>query len=145
MPRRRMYFPLFAVAFAIVLAACAAPAPTATPAPLPTATVSQFRNSSVPFEAVVQIWAEFYDETGELQIGWTGSGTFITADGLILTNAHVVLPDRYFPVDALVVAMTISQDTKPEPRYYAEVLQADAALDIAVIRVNQDYDGNPVD
>jgi hypothetical protein len=63
----------------------------------------------------------------------------------VLTNAHVVLPDRYFPVDELIIAMTITQDQEPEPRYYAEVLQADAALDLAVIRVTHDYDGNPVD
>lgn len=137
---------LFSLVIPFIFAACAAPpAPTATSAPLPTATVSQFRNAAVPFEAVVQIWAEFYDEVGELQIGWSGSGTIISEDGLILTNAHVVLPDRYFPVDALVVAMTLSQDSEPEPRYFAEVLQADAALDIAVIRITQDYDGNAVD
>lgn len=147
MSRRQFKIVLIAFAVALILAACAAPPPppTATTAPQPTATLSQFRNSAVPFEAVVQIWAEFYDETDELQIGWTGSGTIISADGLILTNAHVVLPDRYFPVDALVVAMTLSQDQVPEPRYYAEVLQADAALDIAVIRVTTDYDGNAVD
>jgi hypothetical protein len=48
-------------------------------------------------------------------------------------------------VDELIIAMTITQDHEPEPRYYAEVLQADAALDLAVIRVTHDYDGNPVD
>jgi S1-C subfamily serine protease len=143
MSRKQFQFAFLVIAF--VLAACAAPQPTPTAAPQPTATLSQFRNSSVPFEAVVQIWAEFYDENGALQIGWTGSGTIISADGLILTNAHVVLPDRYFPVDALVVAQTLSQDSVPEPKFYAEVLQADAALDIAVIRVSTDYDGNSVD
>jgi S1-C subfamily serine protease len=55
-----------------------------------------------------------------------------------------VLPDRYFPVDALVVAMTQSQDVEPDPVYYAEVLQADANLDIAVIRVSEDMDNNSV-
>lgn len=144
MSRRRLQFSFLVVS--LLLAACAAPAqPTPTAAPLPTATVSLFRNAAVPFEAVVQIWAEFYDENNELQIGWTGSGTIISADGLILTNAHVVLPDRYFPVDALVVAQTLSQDAVPEPKFYAEVLQADATLDIAVIRVTTDYDGNPVE
>ncbi len=141
---RKIQFAFFAIVLS--LAACAAPQPpTPTAAPQPTATLSQFSNAAVPFEAVVQIWAEFYDENGELQIGWTGSGTIISPDGLILTNAHVVLPDRYFPVDALVVAQTISQDAAPEPRFYAEVLQADASLDIAVIHVTTDYDGNTLD
>lgn len=136
------------VALGLLLAACgSAPTPTAQPTAEPTAvpTQSAFNNSAIPFEGVVQIWAMFYDEVGELQIGWTGSGTIISPDGLILTNAHVVLPDRYFPVDALVVAMTVGQDQEPVPSYYAETLQADATLDIAVIRVTEDYDGNAVD
>jgi len=119
-----------------------APQPTAIPA---TPTQSAFANPAIPFEAVVQIWALYYDEAGEGQIGWTGSGTIVSPDGLVLTNAHVVLPDRYFPVDELIIAMTISQDQEPVPSYYAEVLQADATLDLAVIRVTHDYDGNEVD
>lgn len=103
-----------------------------------------FANPAVPFEGVVQIWAAYYDETGELQIGWTGSGTIISPDGFILTNAHVVLPERYFPVDELIVALSRHQDQEPEPAFFAEVVQADAALDLAVIQVTHDYDGNLV-
>jgi S1-C subfamily serine protease len=108
------------------------------------ATRTGIANLSVPFEAVVQIWAMYYDEVGELQTGWTGSGTIISPEGLILSNAHVVLPDRYFPVDELVIAMTSTQDEEPQPTYFAEVLQADAALDLAVVRVATDMDGNSV-
>lgn len=144
--KNKFLFVSVIIALAALLAACGGNTPAA-PTSVPTATSepSQFNNASVPFEAVVQIWAGYYDEAGQLQIGWTGSGTIISPDGLILTNAHVVLPDRFFPVDELIVAMTISQDQEPEPRFFAEVLQADAALDIAVIRVTHDYDGNPVD
>ena len=147
MNAKSAYVGLFAC-LSFVLAACGAAAPSPTSAPtaaLPTSAPSVFANPSVPFEGVVQIAAAFYDENGELQIGWTGSGTIISADGLILTNAHVVLPDRNFPVDAIIVYLTTSQDQPPTPSFYAEVLQADAALDIAVIRVTTDYDGNPVD
>lgn len=101
-------------------------------------------DKTVPYEAVVQILA-LYEENGELVIGWTGSGSIISPEGLILTNAHVVLPDRYFNVDALAVAITLSDDQPPEPLYFSEVLQADEALDIAVIQITTDIDGNPVE
>ncbi len=100
--------------------------------------------ADIPFLAVVQIIA-MVEEDGQLYEGWTGSGSIISPDGLILTNAHVVLPDKNFPVDALVVALTQRDDQPPTPQYYAEVLQADEALDIAVLRVTADLDGNPLD
>lgn len=99
----------------------------------------------IPFEAVVQIISLYYDENDQLVPGWTGSGSIISADGLILTNAHVVLPDRYFPVDALAVALTVAEDLPPEVQYYAEVLQADEQLDIAVLRLTTDMNDVPLD
>ncbi len=98
----------------------------------------------IPYEAVVQIIA-MVDVDGNLEEGWSGSGTILTPDGLILTNAHVALSDKYYRVEALKIALTTSQDKPPEPRYYAEVLQADEDLDIAVLRITSDLDGNPVD
>lgn len=98
----------------------------------------------IPFPAVVEISAMYYDGT-RLVIGWTGSGSIIDPDGLILTNAHVALPDKYYPVDALQVALTLQDDRPPEPTYFAEVVQADPALDIAVLRITTDLDGSPVD
>ncbi|MGD2026495.1 MAG: trypsin-like peptidase domain-containing protein [Anaerolineales bacterium] len=127
-----------------------------TPLSQPTNTISTIGDSGqptldttnlkpIPYESVVQIIAMYYDENDQLVQGWTGSGSIITADGLILTNAHVVLPDRYFAVDALGVAFTVAEDRLPELLYFAEVVQADEPLDIAVIRITTDLNGAPVD
>ncbi|MBN2045339.1 MAG: trypsin-like peptidase domain-containing protein [Anaerolineales bacterium] len=113
------------------------------PTTAPSAPTSLPLVKGIPYEAVVQIIALYY-EGSQLEVGWTGSGSIISPDGLILTNAHVVLPDRYFPVDALAVAFTLAEDQPPEIQYFAEVLQADAALDIAVIGITADLDGNPI-
>lgn len=111
---------------------------------LPTEIPTPFVSDPIPFRSVVQITA-MYEENGELVDGWTGSGSIISSEGMILTNAHVVLPDHYFPVDALKIAMTESDDQPPIQRYFAEVLQADPILDIAVIKISTDLDGNALD
>lgn len=96
------------------------------------------------YRSVVMIAAQV-ELNGETRIGWTGSGTIVSPDGLILTNAHVVLPDRYYDVTGLVVYLTVDPSLPPQPKYKAEVMQADVALDIAVLRLTTDMDGNPVD
>jgi S1-C subfamily serine protease len=94
----------------------------------------------IPYLSVVQIVA-IVDMDGERVEGWTGSGTIISTDGLILTNAHVVLSDRYYDVVDLVVAITVEQDQPPQQMFYADVLQADADMDLAVIKVRSTLDG----
>ncbi len=105
---------------------------------------SLIANSKVPFEAVVEIQA-LVNYDGELIQAWWGSGTIISSDGLILTNAHVISSTKNFDVVDLVVAMTIQPDQPPEPRYYAKVMQVDQNLDIAVIRIETDLNRTPVD
>lgn len=128
----------------------ATPLPTNTPLPTPKPipTVSELS------KATVQILAMFGEEAG-----WWGSGTIISRSGLILTNAHVAsihapgLALFYEDIelaltpepDALVIAMTDSESQPPEKKYIAEVISADGALDLAVIQIVSDLDGNPVD
>jgi S1-C subfamily serine protease len=99
-------------------------------------------NEVIPYKSVVQIVA-LIEMDGQLTEGWTGSGTIISEDGLILTNAHVVLSDRYYQVVDLIVAITVAQDLPPQQMFYADILQADANLDLAVIKVRSDIDGGP--
>lgn len=101
-------------------------------------------SGKIPYDAVVQIIA-FVNLDGEISPGWTGSGSIVSPDGYILTNAHVVISDPYYEVVGLMVAMTVAQDQPPEPKYFAEVLQADAALDLAVIKITADKNNDPID
>ena len=100
-------------------------------------------SETVPYMSVVQIIVE-----GEIEGNWeqwTGSGTIISPDGLILTNAHVALGDRFYPADKLIIALTVAQDKQPQQMFIAEVVQADPNLDVAVLQITHDLSGAPFD
>jgi S1-C subfamily serine protease len=92
--------------------------------------------------ATVQILA-LTRSGGGLSPVWSGSGSLISADGLILTNAHVV-DDRGGEFSDLGVAVLLQADQPPELMYLAEVAAVDYALDLAVLRLVSDLEGNPI-
>jgi len=96
----------------------------------------------LPVGAVVQIVVSGTVE-GTLQ-EWSGSGTIISSDGLILTNAHVAMGDRFYPAEELLIMLTVAEDQPPEAAFYAEVVQADQELDIAVLRPAFDLFGDAI-
>jgi S1-C subfamily serine protease len=97
----------------------------------------------IPYQAVVQIKAIIRMQ-GQDRVGWTGSGTIISKDGLILTNAHVVLAPRLYDLQYLVVSLTVAQDQPPKDMYIASIVQADANMDIALIKPSSDLDGKAI-
>ncbi len=75
---------------------------------------------------------------------WTGSGTVVDERGYILTNAHVVLSEDRRPLTDLLIMVAPRVDEPPQPAYRARVVQADPKLDLAVIQIDRDADGNPL-
>jgi len=90
-------------------------------------------------------------DRGELVPVWGGSGTILSKDGLVLTNAHVAT-DMFDqvgleggPMDALAIAMTTREDRPPTPMYFAEVVAYDQQLDLALLQITRDLNGRDLD
>lgn len=115
--------------------------PADTAAPTPDAGAGSVgQDNEALARATVQIFA-LYDSGAQWDIVWTGSGSIIHPEGLILTNAHVV-DNRFDEYTDLGVAITGRTDEPPELLYLAGIAAIDYGLDLAVIRIVSDLDGN---
>jgi serine protease Do len=61
-----------------------------------------------------------------------GSGFIISADGYVVTNNHVIAPDSRATLESITVTMTDGTE------YEAELIGADAASDLAVLKIKSD-------
>lgn len=85
---------------------------------------------------------------------WTGSGTVIDSDGLILTNAHVAKPTAKgltgggvpdHDPSFLQVAFAKDDNTPAAAKYRATPVVSDGYLDLSVIKIDANADGTPLD
>jgi S1-C subfamily serine protease len=97
----------------------------------------------IPYQSVVKIIAKV-KHSSYLKAVWGGSGTIVSTDGLILTNAHLVSPSESFQADAYLIAISPSADRPPVETYYAEPVQIDRDLDLAILRIMLDINQKPV-
>jgi S1-C subfamily serine protease len=98
----------------------------------------------MPYEAVVKVVAKI-KWGSRLREVWGGSGTILSEDGLILTNAHLVQPGRGAEADAFVIAITVNPEAAPLEMYFAEPVVVDKDLDLAVIQITTDLKYQDVD
>lgn len=86
--------------------------------------------------------------------GSTGSGSMIDARGYVLTNFHVVghmHPETGVPgtlhnqQNRVLLATVESARQAARPRWVGTVVRADAQLDLALIRIVSDTDGNRIE
>ncbi|TYL46097.1 trypsin-like serine protease [Nocardioides sp. BGMRC 2183] len=106
--------------------------------------------------ATVKISAESYPLADPSQrFAYGGSGSILRADGLILTNAHVAAPEspglaeKYGPdsmianPEYVLISLTDgATDTSAPAEYRARVVEADGYLDVAVVQIYADAEGN---
>ncbi len=88
---------------------------------------------------------QVYESSGAQVLSCVGSGTLISGDGLILTNAHLAEPLGPCRGERVIVALPVRLDEPPVPTYLAETVQVDDQLDLAVLQITSGLDGSLID
>ncbi len=79
-----------------------------------------------------------------LMVTCVSSGTVVSRDGLVLTNAHATVPSAVCNGETLIIAFSVRAGEPPIPKYRAEISQADIGLDLALLRITRQFDGRLV-
>ncbi len=104
---------------------------------------------SSAMKAVVQVVALKEGMMGGMSSIWTGSGTIVHPQGIILTNCHVAHPRAMGmsspAADRMAIAVTDRSDKAPAISYFADIVNYEPELDLAVMRIIADARGRRVD
>lgn len=120
------------------------PTPTDILATVTAAPTASPTFSPLPYAAVVKITARL-KHSSYLRDAWMGSGTIVSPDGLIVTNAHLVSPGQNFRPDVWEISITDDPAEPPTELYFADPLVVDEDLDLAVFHIATDLHYKPVD
>ncbi len=115
---------------------------TPTPTPIPPPLIEL--NEDLIKRATVFVM-QTYQNQSQTVISCVGSGTLVSGDGLILTNAHIALPSETCRSDTLVIAITVRVNEPPIPTYTAEVVDSSRGLDLAALKITGYLDGRAVE
>src|SRR5262249_26863245 len=74
----------------------------------------------------------------------SGSGTIISQDGLILTNAHVALNPETGQPWWLLIGITVDARELPSAAFFSHAIVYDANVDLAVVKPFYAMDGSPI-
>lgn len=97
-------------------------------------------------KAVVQIIP--YDSAADELAGWSGSGTIISPSGYILTNYHVagdLTTRKYYEWHTIWVTDPEFTDQPPEFYFWAQYVAGDPTHDLALLKIVEWYDEEPVE
>jgi S1-C subfamily serine protease len=103
----------------------------------------QAPNFSLAKQATVFLM-QTYTSGDSQAISCVGSGTLISSDGLILTNAHLVVAEGPCKGDTVVVALPTRPDEPPVPTFVATIVQLDMQLDLAILQITGGLDSSPI-
>ena len=70
---------------------------------------------------------------GKPVVTCVSSGTFVSRDGLILTNAHSTSPNSDCPGDQIIIALSIRPDEPPVGTYQADIIEVNEGLDLGLL------------
>lgn len=139
MPRASDFWKTVRVAVALLVVAVAATASALAQDDTP-----RFGPGVEAREATVFL-LQTYESAGAQALSCVGSGTVVSDDGLILTNAHLATAMGPCRGERIIVALPVRLDEPPVPTYLAEPVALDENLDLAVLRITGSLDGSLVD